>query len=79
MLLFLQKKKAFLLFRIPSNPATPAPSTASVPGSATPTLLPACGACPVARWCPAYGTGETDPERARKLLAYELAPPRADA
>jgi len=40
---------------------------------------PACGACPVARWCPAYGTGETDPERARKLLAYELAPPRADA
>ena len=40
---------------------------------------PACGACPIARWCPAYGTGETDPERARKLLAYELAPPRADA
>jgi endonuclease-3 len=35
---------------------------------------PACGACPVARWCPAYGTGETDPERARKLLTYELAP-----
>ncbi len=35
---------------------------------------PACGACPIARWCPAYGTGETDPERARKLLTYELAP-----
>ncbi len=36
---------------------------------------PACGACPVARWCPAYGEGETDPQRARALLAYELAQP----
>jgi endonuclease-3 len=36
---------------------------------------PACGACPVAAWCPAYGTGETDPERAARLLTYELAPP----
>lgn len=35
---------------------------------------PACGACPVARWCPSYGEGETDPVRARRLLAYELAP-----
>ncbi len=35
---------------------------------------PACGACPVARWCPAYGTGETDPVKARALLTYELAP-----
>ena len=35
---------------------------------------PACGACPVARWCPSYGEGETDPVAARKLLAYELAP-----
>ncbi len=35
---------------------------------------PACGACPVARWCPAYGEGETDPVKARALLAYELAP-----
>ncbi len=33
----------------------------------------ACGACPVARLCPAYGIGETDPERAATLLAYELA------
>ena len=33
----------------------------------------ACGACPVARCCPAYGVGETDPERAATLLAYELA------
>src|SRR5215207_5050642 len=32
---------------------------------------PACGACPVAQWCPSYGEGETDPVRARKLLAYE--------
>jgi endonuclease-3 len=37
---------------------------------------PACGACPVARWCPAYGTGETDPDKAALLLAYELAPQR---
>lgn len=35
---------------------------------------PACGACPIARWCPSYGAGETDPERARKLLKFELAP-----
>ena len=35
---------------------------------------PACGACPIARWCPSYGVGETDPERAAKLLKYELAP-----
>jgi endonuclease-3 len=35
---------------------------------------PACGACPVARWCPAYGEGETDPAKAEKLLKYELAP-----
>ena len=35
---------------------------------------PACGACSVARLCPAYGEGETDPTRAAALLAYELAP-----
>ncbi|NYF98722.1 endonuclease-3 [Janibacter cremeus] len=35
---------------------------------------PACGACPVARWCPSYGVGETDPEAAAALLKYELAP-----
>ncbi len=34
---------------------------------------PACGACPVAQWCPAYGTGETAPERARLRLRYERA------
>lgn len=33
---------------------------------------PACGACPVAHLCPSYGEGETDPERARKLLKYEM-------
>ena len=33
---------------------------------------PACGACPVAHLCPSYGEGETDPEKARKLLKYEL-------
>jgi endonuclease-3 len=35
---------------------------------------PACGACAVATWCPSYGAGETDPDKARKLLKYELAP-----
>ncbi|GAA2581824.1 MULTISPECIES: endonuclease III [Streptomyces] len=46
---------------------------------------PACGACPIAPLCPAYGEGETDPEKAKKLLKYEkgglpgqrLKPPRA--
>jgi endonuclease-3 len=35
---------------------------------------PACGACPVARWCPSYGEGETDPVKAATLLKFELAP-----
>jgi endonuclease-3 len=35
---------------------------------------PACGACVVANWCPSFGAGETDPEKAKKLLKYELAP-----
>ncbi|NEC85002.1 endonuclease III [Streptomyces sp. SID12501] len=46
---------------------------------------PACGACPLAPLCPAYGEGETDPEKAHKLLKYEkggfpgqrLNPPQA--
>jgi len=29
---------------------------------------PACGACTVARWCPSYGAGPTDPEEAAKLV-----------
>lgn len=29
---------------------------------------PACGACPLARLCPSYGTGETDPDKAARLL-----------
>jgi endonuclease-3 len=32
---------------------------------------PACGACPLARWCPAYGTGPTDPGEAAKLVRTE--------
>lgn len=40
---------------------------------------PACGACPVTRWCPSYGIGETDPVKAERLLAYELAPGAAGA
>ena len=29
---------------------------------------PACGACPIARWCPSFGEGETDPKKAAKLV-----------
>jgi endonuclease-3 len=29
---------------------------------------PACGACPVAQWCPAYGEGPTDPAVALALV-----------
>ncbi|MCX4824750.1 endonuclease III [Streptomyces sp. NBC_01142] len=34
---------------------------------------PACGACPIAHLCPSYGEGETDPEKAKLLLKYEMA------
>jgi endonuclease-3 len=29
---------------------------------------PACGACPVARWCPSFGEGETNSAKAAKLV-----------
>ncbi|MGF1646392.1 MAG: endonuclease III [Kineosporiaceae bacterium] len=29
---------------------------------------PACGACPVAAWCPSYGIGEVEPVAAAKLV-----------
>lgn len=29
---------------------------------------PACGACPVARWCPSFGEGPTDPVEAARLV-----------
>ena len=32
---------------------------------------PACGACPVARWCPSYGEGPTDAKAATLLLRTE--------
>lgn len=32
---------------------------------------PACGACPLARLCPAYGTGPTDPVAAAALVTTE--------
>ena len=32
---------------------------------------PACGACPVARWCPTYGEGPVDPVVAAKLVKTE--------
>ncbi|MBO0829269.1 MAG: endonuclease III [Streptosporangiales bacterium] len=37
---------------------------------------PACGACVLAALCPSFGEGETDPEKARKLLKSpsQLAP-----
>jgi endonuclease-3 len=28
----------------------------------------------VANWCPSFGSGETNPAKAAKLLKYELAP-----
>ncbi len=35
---------------------------------------PACGACVVAKWCPAFGEGPTDPTEAAKLLRSEGRP-----
>lgn len=32
---------------------------------------PACGVCPVARWCPSYGTGPTDPVEAAALVTTQ--------
>jgi endonuclease-3 len=32
---------------------------------------PACGACPVDRWCPAFGEGPTDPAVAARLVTAE--------
>lgn len=32
---------------------------------------PACGACVIARWCPSFGEGPTDPEVAARLLKSE--------
>jgi len=32
---------------------------------------PACGACPLVRWCPAYGEGPTDPVTAADLVRTE--------
>lgn len=32
---------------------------------------PACGACPVARWCPSFGVGPTDPQVAAALLTTQ--------
>jgi endonuclease-3 len=29
---------------------------------------PACGACGVARWCPSFGVGPTEPATAQKLV-----------
>src|SRR3954454_12085752 len=34
---------------------------------------PACGACPVARWCPSFGLGPTDEKAAAKLVKSPAA------
>jgi endonuclease-3 len=31
-------------------------------------IRPACGACTLARWCPSYGEGPTDPVKAAALV-----------
>ena len=46
--------------------AVPSPDLARSP--ALPRRNPACGACPVARLCPSYGEGPTDPVTAAKLV-----------
>ena len=35
---------------------------------------PACGACAVANWCPSYGAGETDPEKADETAEVRTRP-----
>jgi endonuclease-3 len=40
---------------------------------------PACGACPVAALCPAYGDGEVDPVKAARLVKAPGAAPAAVA
>ena len=35
---------------------------------------PACGACPLSALCPSFGIGELDPEKARAMLRFEMAP-----
>ena len=32
---------------------------------------PACGACPIAKYCPSFGVGEMDPIKARRMVKVE--------
>jgi len=32
---------------------------------------PACGACPIAKYCPSFGVGEMDPIKARRMVKFE--------
>ena len=32
---------------------------------------PACGACPIAKYCPSYGMGEIDPIKAKRMVKVE--------
>ena len=33
---------------------------------------PACGACPIAKYCPSYGMGEIDPIKAKRMVKVEV-------
>ena len=50
-----------------TGPSSATTSSGTAGGAAT-QRNPACGACPVARWCPSYGEGETNPVKAAKLV-----------
>ena len=32
---------------------------------------PACGACPIAMYCPSFGIGEMDPMKAKQMVKVE--------
>ena len=32
---------------------------------------PACGACPIAKYCPSFGVGEIDPIKAKLMVKVE--------
>ena len=34
-------------------------------------IKPACGACPIAKYCPSYGMGEIDPIKAKRMVKVE--------
>ena len=54
-------KRDWTMLSPPRDLARPAP---------LPRQAPACGACPIARWCPSYGEGPTDPVVAEALVTH---------